>query len=280
MKDKNENDFWIFSLNDPICYHSRFIHDTEFSLYYLIWIQEVNPLLSSELKEVLHIKPDSILLIDSYLVPVFLNMDLKGKLIVFSEAFCKTKENTNLLKLVFFHNNWDGVIAVDSFNENQRKCLNLIEKEYYANKDKLHSTILLNLLINFLLLATHYTYYDEQLVQSHYIDYAVQFEEMVNSLSLKEKTVAYYAQKMGITEKTLSKSLQLIFNLSPKTIIRNRIIFESIRLLLFTESNITQIAHKTGFDVSYFIKFFFQNTGMQPRAFREKFVELLRISHV
>jgi AraC-like DNA-binding protein len=113
--------------------------------------------------------------------------------------------------------------------------------------------------------------------QSLFIDYAVQFEELVETFSLKEKTVAFYAQKIGVTEKTLAKSLQLIFNKTPKTIIKNRILFEIIRLLVFTDKNITQIAHETGFDVSYFIKFFFQNIKMSPKAFREKYVAIFKM---
>jgi AraC-like DNA-binding protein len=278
MEITQNAEFGLFSLDDPDFYYSHPIHKDNTPLYYIIWIQEIDPYLSSEIKEVLHVKTDSILLVDSFLISIFFNMNLKGKLIVFSESFCKTKENTNLLKLVFFHNNWDGVIVIEPFRDIQRECLNLIEKEYVLAHDKFHSSIMLNLLSNFLLLSTHYTYYDEQLVQSRFIDYAVQFEELVEMYSLREKKVSFYAKKIGVTEKTLTKSLQLIFNKSPKDIIKDRIIFESIRLLIFSDKNITQIAHETGFDVSYFHKFFFHNTGFAPKLFKEKYVEILKMA--
>jgi AraC-like DNA-binding protein len=278
MDDKKDIGFSLFSLDDPDYYYSHSIHEDNTPLYYIIWIQEVDSHLSLEVKEVLHVKANSILLVDSYLIPTFFNMNLKGKLIVFSESFCHTKEETNLLKLVFFHNNSEGVIIIEPFKDVQRKCLDLMEREYVLPRDKFYSSLIINLLSNFLLLSTHYAYYDEQVVQSRFIDYAVRFEELVETYSLREKKVSFYAQKIGITEKTLTKSLQLIFSKSPKEIIKNRIIFESIRLLIFSDKNMTQIAHETGFDVSYFLKFFSQNTGSTPKLFKERYLEILKMA--
>jgi AraC family transcriptional activator of pobA len=278
MDDKKNMGFGLFSLDDPDYYYSHPIHEDNTPQYYIIWIQEVASYLPSEIKEMLHVKVNSVLLVDSYLIPTFFNMNLKGKLIVFSESFCKTKENTNLLKLVFFHNNSEGVIIIEPFRDVQRECLSLMESEYALPRDKFYSSLIINLLSNFLLLSTHYAYYDEQVVQSRFIDYAVQFEELVEAYSLREKTVSFYARKIGVTEKTLTKSLQLIFNKSPKEIIKNRIIFESIRLLIFSDKNMTQIAHEAGFDASYFLKFFSQNTGLTPKLFKEKYIEILKLA--
>jgi AraC-like DNA-binding protein len=275
MEDKKNAEFGLFSLDDPGYYYSQAICENNNSLYCIVWIQGVEPQPFSEIKEALHIRADSILLIDSYLIPTFFNMNLKGKLIVFSESFCRTKENKNLLKLVFFHSDSEGVIVINPFKDIQRKCLDLMEKEYTLSRDKFYSPIIINLLSNFLLLSTHYTYYE--VVQSRFIDYGVQFTRLVEKCVLKEKKTSFYAEKIGVTEKTLTKSLQLIFERTPKEIIKNRIIFESVRLLLFSDKNLTQIAYEAGFDVSYFLKFFSRNTGLTPKAFREKYVDILKM---
>jgi AraC-like DNA-binding protein len=277
MEDKNDMGFWIFRMENPEYYRLHQVQENQDSLFYILWIQEIHSSISSEIMEVLYVKPDSILLIDPLLIPFFFSLHLKGQLIVFSESFCKTKENMDLLKLVFFRPHAEGVLAIEPFNDSQRECLHLMEMEYAAPYDSFEPAILLNLLSNFLLLTTSYTHYNEHLAHSHFLNYALQFENLVEKYVLTEKKVSFYTLKIGITEKTLTKSLQLIFNTSPKTIIKNRIIFRVKRSLIFSDKNITQIAHEAGFDVSYFVKFFSQETGMSPKAFREKYVALVNI---
>ncbi|MCL1938785.1 MAG: helix-turn-helix domain-containing protein [Candidatus Azobacteroides sp.] len=277
MENKNNMGFWTFPMENPEYYHLHRMQENQASLFYILWIQEIHSPLSPEITELLHIRPDAILLVDAYLIPFFFSLNLKGQLIVFSESFCRTKENMDLLKLVFFHCHDEGVVEIDTLNESQHECLHLMEMEYNAPYDSFQPAILLNLLSNFLLLTTSYTYYDEQLMQSHFLDYALQFENLVDKYALTEKKIPFYAFQIGITEKTLVKSLQLIFNTSPKAIIKNRIIFLTRRMVVFSEKSITQIAHEAGFDVSYFVKFFFQATGMSPKAFREKYAALFNV---
>ena len=277
MEDKNDMGFWIFPLENPEYYRLQPLQENQDSLFYILWIQEIHSSISSEVMKLLPIKSDSILLVDPPLIPFFLSLHLKGQLIVFSEFFCKTKENMDLLKLVFFRPHAEGVLAIEPFNDSQRECLHLMEMEYAALYDSFQPAILLNLLSNFLLLTTNYTHYNEHLAQSHFLNYALQFENLVEKYVLTEKRISFYTLKIGITEKTLTKSLQLIFNTSPKTIIKNRIIFMVKRSLVFSDKSITQIAHESGFDVSYFVKFFSQETGMSPKTFREKYAAQFNI---
>ncbi len=60
----------------------------------------------------------------------------------------------------------------------------------------------------------------------------------------------------------------------PLTIIRNRVMLEAKRLLLFTQLKSKEIAYNLGFaEQAHFVNYFKKNTGITPTAFRKKYGE-------
>ena len=52
--------------------------------------------------------------------------------------------------------------------------------------------------------------------------------------------------------------------------VQERIILEAQRLLLYSNSNVNQVAYRLGFeDASYFVKYFKKYTGVSPKDFRK-----------
>jgi len=81
--------------------------------------------------------------------------------------------------------------------------------------------------------------------------------------------VSEYAEMLGIAPKTLSSRFNKLKLENPNEIIKNRIVLEAKRLLLFTGLSMKEIAHKLGYDdPAYFSRIFTQKTGATPAAFK------------
>jgi len=86
-----------------------------------------------------------------------------------------------------------------------------------------------------------------------------------------EKLVSYYADQLNISANYLNILCQKYFHVSATTLIHERVILETKRILLSTETPIKTIAFDLGFyDITYFSKFFKKYTKSTPKQFREQ----------
>ncbi|MFV0248353.1 MAG: helix-turn-helix domain-containing protein [Tenacibaculum sp.] len=84
-------------------------------------------------------------------------------------------------------------------------------------------------------------------------------------------SVGDYANRLGLSPKSLTKHFQKKGVQSPGIIIKNRIITEAKRLLLYSNKPVKQIAYNLGFnDPAYFSRFFTKTTGVSPKQFQKK----------
>ncbi|MEJ2444050.1 MAG: 4-hydroxyphenylacetate catabolism regulatory protein HpaA [Exilibacterium sp.] len=80
-----------------------------------------------------------------------------------------------------------------------------------------------------------------------------------------------YTEAIGVSESRLNHVCQRISNTSPKKIIRERLLQEIKRLLIFSKLSINEIAYQLGFrDPAYFSRFFKEQTGMTALAWRKQ----------
>ena len=101
-------------------------------------------------------------------------------------------------------------------------------------------------------------------------------EELANkffSLIMKHfkenKDVAFYADKLCITQNYLNEIVTSTKGISAKQYIRNKVMDEAKRLLTYTDFPISDIAFELHFStVSYFIRSFRQYTGTTPLLYR------------
>ncbi|MBC2666449.1 helix-turn-helix domain-containing protein [Novosphingobium flavum] len=81
----------------------------------------------------------------------------------------------------------------------------------------------------------------------------------------EHRSVNWYAEHLGITAKTLSRTCRQCAGLSPIALIHSRLVLEAQRLLCFTNASIAQVADSLGFsDPSYFSRFYKRMTGDRP----------------
>ena len=83
-------------------------------------------------------------------------------------------------------------------------------------------------------------------------------------------SVTEYANRLGLSPKSLTKHLQKIGANTPSDIIKSRIILEAQRQLIYTDQSVKHIAYDLGFnDSAYFTRFFKKDTLKSPLQFKK-----------
>jgi len=86
----------------------------------------------------------------------------------------------------------------------------------------------------------------------------------------KERLLSFYAGKLAMTSDRLNDHVKRASGVTAGHLIRQRVLTEAKRQLVFTNQAIHEIAYDLAFsDPSHFTRFFRKQTGMTPQAFRE-----------
>jgi AraC family transcriptional activator of pobA len=87
----------------------------------------------------------------------------------------------------------------------------------------------------------------------------------------RERYIGFYAERLAMTPDRLNDHVKRAIGVTAGHLIRQRMLTESKRQLVFTNQAITEISYDLGFsDPSHFARFFRKNTGMTPQGFRER----------
>ena len=87
----------------------------------------------------------------------------------------------------------------------------------------------------------------------------------------KERLLGFYAEKLAMTPDRLNDIVKRATGVTAGHLIRQRVLTEAKRQLIFTSLAIHEIAYDLSFsDPSHFARFFRQQTGTTPQEFREK----------
>ena len=86
----------------------------------------------------------------------------------------------------------------------------------------------------------------------------------------KERLISFYAEKLAMTADRLNDHVKRSTGVTAGHLIRQRVLTEAKRQLVFTNQPIHEIAYDLAFsDPSHFTRFFRKQTGTTPQAFRE-----------
>jgi AraC family transcriptional activator of pobA len=95
------------------------------------------------------------------------------------------------------------------------------------------------------------------------------FREAVEQRFRSGAPLAAYAAALGVTESRLRAACLEVVRTSPMALVRDRIMLEAKRMLLYTDLSVAQAAWELGFeDAAYFSRFFTAREGRSPTAFR------------
>lgn len=103
------------------------------------------------------------------------------------------------------------------------------------------------------------------------VDIFQKFNQMIETCFRQHWTLAQYADALSLTETRLNDICRRVANLSPKRLVHDRVLQEAKRQLMFSAAPISEIAFDLGFkDVSYFSRFFRQQTATAPGEWRDQ----------
>ena len=98
------------------------------------------------------------------------------------------------------------------------------------------------------------------------------FSVLVEQNFKKLHSVTEYSNRLGISPKSLTKHFQKIGTQTPSDFIKNRIILEAKRQLIYSSEAVKHIAFDLGFnDPAYFSRFFTKATGRSPLQFKKEY---------
>jgi AraC family transcriptional activator of pobA len=102
-------------------------------------------------------------------------------------------------------------------------------------------------------------------------DLLKRFETLLDAHFLEHWPVARYAQALTVTPTHLTRVVRETYGWPATHMIRDRMIREARRHLVYTNLSISQIAYALRFDdPAYFSRTFTQATGLSPRDFRSR----------
>ena len=94
--------------------------------------------------------------------------------------------------------------------------------------------------------------------------------QLVDEYFRTERQLGFYAAKLAMTPDRLNDHVKRAAGVTAGHLIRQRVLTEAKRQLVFTTEPIQEIAYALAFsDHSHFTRFFRKQTGMTPQAFRE-----------
>lgn len=96
------------------------------------------------------------------------------------------------------------------------------------------------------------------------------FFDLVAAHYQSRHEVAWYANALNVTAKTLNANCRKFLDKTAGAVIGEKLAAESKRRLLYSQANLGEIAYELGFtDPSHFNKFFKRQTGVLPSIYRK-----------
>jgi AraC-like DNA-binding protein len=136
-----------------------------------------------------------------------------------------------------------------------------------AYREKILQTELLSLLYKFKEIQESNPTVDISMSKKQAV--VLKFKNLVNNLYISTKQVSDYAAKLFISPNSLNAIVKDTTGKTAKEIINDKVLQESKKMLLYTSSDIAQIAFTVGFDEpTHFIRFFKTYTKLTPKEFR------------
>lgn len=146
---------------------------------------------------------------------------------------------------------------------------NLIEE--FSNKDTAQYDMLQSYLKQFIIYSVRIKKENHVIKEDTETKLFKDFSLLVEQNFKKLHTVTDYAARLGISPKSLTKHFQKLSTHTPSNFIKNRIILEAKRQLIYSTDSIKQISFDLGFnDPAYFSRFFTKATSNSPIQFRKQ----------
>lgn len=188
-----------------------------------------------------------------------------------TEAIFSATKDTGLVTMLHSH----PIVALDPDGVRRLERLYADLKDITENKDNpyIFNSILYTLLSYFFCNVTSlYDNFRRDFPASVNNRVADRFVKLVQEHFRRERFLEFYADKLGITTKHLSRTVKAQTGVSAVEWINRFVILEAKVMLRSSNLNIQQIAEELNFpSQSFFGKYFKKATGISPKDFRNSF---------
>jgi len=196
----------------------------------------------------------------------------EGNLITFTESFLDKDDATNeLLESGLFYNLVkQPMLHLDAERHAHfDQLFNLMMNEY---KQQGHQAILRNYLKNFLLYCgRELGHKPAETLGKSGDERILLLRKIIEENFVGHKEAGFYASTLGITPKRLNELVKKHTGRTISSLIHERVITESKRLLAFSPQSVKEVSYSLGFDdPAYFNRFFKKQTGQTPVEYREQ----------
>lgn len=252
---------------------SAYSQARQVGLYTFIWANS-NPieLIIDSVPFIL--EPNSILALTPIQYIEYLNGD-DAVLYQFNREFYCIKDHDQEVScagMLFFGNTNIPIIPLNEQEQQKFKTLHEVFLDELNTKDNIQAEMLRMLMARFIIKCTRLLKNQEGVIEtpkSSKVDLLRSFNLLVEEHFKTEHSVAFYADKLFKSPKTLSNSFAKL-NRSPLQIIHQRIILEAKRLLTYSNLSAKEIAFEVGFeDASHLSRLFKKHTKLSPSEFKK-----------
>ncbi|NER13139.1 helix-turn-helix domain-containing protein [Leptobacterium flavescens] len=176
---------------------------------------------------------------------------------------------------ILFNNVYESPYVNPSAGDSEKLCFileNMVEEFEKKEDTSGHLDMLQTLLKQFIIFSVRVKNLNQPFADSSeetllYKNFSLLLEKNYNKIH----SVSEYAGRLGVSPKSLTKHLHRIGAASPSELIRDRILLEAKRLLLYSEFTVKEIALSLGFnDPAYFTRFFTKGVQKSPVQFKSE----------
>jgi AraC family transcriptional activator of pobA len=164
-------------------------------------------------------------------------------------------------------------IRLDPAYQAKLKLLVAIFKQELATQDHIQTEMLVVLLKRLIITITKLArseYMPGEDNQEQRLSIFRKFNVLVESHFRREHSVAYYANSLHKSPKTLANIFALYSDKTALQLIQGRIVLEAKRLLHYTPKSVKEITYELGFEEpAYFCNFFKRHTAVSPMKYRQ-----------
>ncbi|AZA83731.1 hypothetical protein C1637_14180 [Chryseobacterium lactis] len=243
--------------------------------YEIIWIEKGKGVHTIDFKNYEFSGPCLFLLHPKNVHRIYKETPTSGGVIKFNDNFFVNEDSHSkfLLKYGVFDD--IDVLPVINLNEEEKAEITdffrLMCKQS-DNGDAFSAHIILNLLKSFLLKIYQIKKKSCSIedISDHRFLRFKQFQELLENHFIQHHSVSFYAEKLKISSKTLSTVCKLISHKTAQELIKERILLEAKRMLMYTDLSVKEVAYHLGFeDHAYFTRFFTSNVLQNPSDFKK-----------
>ncbi len=180
-------------------------------------------------------------------------------------------KEVSCMGVLFYGNSAIPIVHLDDQQRNKLELFHQIFLEELDTVDTIQAEMLRMLMARFIITTTRLIKQQSDFESiKDQADLIRQFNALVEFNFREEHSVAFYAEKLFKSPKTLSNNFAK-FEKSPLKIIHDRIILEAKRLLIYTEKTAKEISYELGFDdASHLSRMFKKHTSFSPSEFKKQ----------